>query len=239
MLARLLHDSGGFPTDPSDFAYAMTRTLPLLACTLMFAATGVAIAQKKPAGEPAAKKLYCWNENGARMCGDALPAHAVDSARTEINARSGLATKQLDRALTEEERAAAAAQAKLDKERAAIQEAKDRRDHAMAESYATEDDLRRAFGERQAVMDESIKASRLGIEGRRDTLVALLRRAGENELSGKPVPKPAQQNVRIQHDQLIRQQELLVQQVAEREVIDEELAAALERYHALKQPTKG
>lgn len=217
----------------------MKRTLPLLACTLMLATTGLALAQKKPAGDAGAKKLYCWNENGARVCGDALPAHAVDSARTEINAKSGLATKQLDRALTGEERAAAAEQAKLDQENAAIQEAKERRDRAMAESYATEEDLRRAFGERQAVMDDSIKASRLGIVGRRDTLIALLRRAGENELSGKPVPKPAQQNVRIQHDQLIRQQELLVQQLAEREVIDEELAAALERYHALKKPTKG
>lgn len=214
----------------------MSRTVPLLACTLMFATAGVAIAQKAPA---AGKKLYCWNENGARVCGDALPAHAVDSARTEINAKSGLATKQIARALTPEERAAAEAQAKLDKESAAIAEANSRREQAMVESYATEDDLRRAFGERQAVMDEAIKASRLGVVGRRDTLVALLRRAGENELSGKPVPKPAQQNVRIQHDQLIRQQELLVQQLAEREMIDEELAAALERYHALKQPSKG
>ena len=226
---------GEFPTAPSDFADVMNRTLPLLACTLMLATTGLAIAQKK-SGEGAAKKLYCWNENGARVCGDALPAHAVDNARTEINARSGLATKEVARALTAQERAAAEAQAKLDKEKAALDEAKNRRDRAMAESYATEDDLRRAFGERQAVMDESIKASRLGVEGRRDTLIALLRRAGENELSGKPVPKPAQQNVRIQHDQLIRQQELLVQQLAEREVIDEELAAALERYHALRQP---
>ena len=214
----------------------MSRTVPLLACTLMFATAGVAIAQKAPA---AGKKLYCWNENGARVCGDALPAHAVDSARTEINAKSGLATKQIARALTPEERAAAEAQAKLDKESAAVAEANSRREQAMVESYATEDDLRRAFGERQAVMDEAIKASRLGVVGRRDTLVALLRRAGENELSGKPVPKPAQQNVRIQHDQLIRQQELLVQQLAERELIDEELAAALERYHALKQPSKG
>lgn len=214
----------------------MNRTVPLLACTLMFATAGIAIAQKAPA---AGKKLYCWNENGARVCGDALPAHAVDSARTEINAKSGLATKQIARALTPEERAAAEAQAKLDKESAAVAEANSRREQAMVESYATEDDLRRAFGERQAVMDEAIKASRLGVVGRRDTLVALLRRAGENELSGKPVPKPAQQNVRIQHDQLLRQQELLVQQLTEREMIDEELAAALERYHALKQPSKG
>ena len=218
----------------------MKRTLPLLACTLMLVASGHALAQqKRPAGSAPAKKLYCWNENGAKVCGDALPAHAVDNARVEINAKSGMATGQVARALTGEERAAADAAAKLAKEASAVAEAKDRRDRAMAESYATEADLRRAFGERQAVMDESIKASRLGVEGRRTSLVSLLRRAGENELSGKPVPKPTQDNVRIQHDQLLRQQALLVQQLAERELIDEELGAALERYHALKKPSKG
>jgi hypothetical protein len=213
----------------------MNRTVPLLACTLMFATAGIAIAQKAPA---AGKKLYCWNENGRKVCGDALPAHAVDNARTEINAKSGLATGQVARALTAEERAAAEAQAKMDEQARLAAEAQARRDRAMAESYATEEDLRRAFGERQAVADETVKASQLGVEGRRQSLVVLLRRAGENELSGKPVPKNMQDNVRIQHDQLLHQQALLKQQLAERELIDEDLATALERYHAMKKPTK-
>lgn len=212
----------------------MNKTLPLLACTFLIAASGVALAQKADGG----KKLYCWNENGRKVCGDALPAHAVDNARTEINAKSGLATGQVARALTAEERAAAEVQAKADEEARLAAEAQARRDRAMAESYATEEDLRRAFGERQAVADETVKASRLGVEGRRQSLVVLLRRAGENELSGKPVPKNLQDNVRIQHDQLLHQQALLKQQLAERELIDEDLAAALERYHAMKKPTK-
>ncbi|HEY0505116.1 MAG TPA: hypothetical protein VGD42_16660 [Lysobacter sp.] len=210
----------------------MKRTLPLLACTVLIATTGLALAQDKTRN----KKLYCWNENGAKVCGDALPAHAVDSARTEFNAKSGRATGQVARALTGEERLAAEAQAQSQREAAAVAEATARRDRAMAESYATEDDLRRAFGERQAVADETVKASRLGLEGRRQTLIALLRRAGENELSGKAVPRPAQDNVRTQHDLLLRQQAMLVEQLAQRELIDEELAAALERYHALKKP---
>jgi hypothetical protein len=211
----------------------MNKTLPLLACTFLIAASGVALAQKGDG-----KKLYCWNENGRKVCGDALPAHAVDNARTEINAKSGLATGQVARALTAEERAAAEVQAKADEQARLAAEAQARRDRAMAESYATEEDLRRAFGERQAVADETIKASQLGVEGRRQSLVVLLRRAGENELSGKPVPKNMQDNVRVQHDQLLHQQALLLQQLAERELIDEDLATALERYHAMKKPTK-
>lgn len=213
----------------------MNKTFPLLACTFALAVSGAVLAQGKAANS---KKLYCWNENGAKVCGDALPASAVDSARTEFNATSGRATGQLARALTAEERAIASANAKAAQEAAILAETAARRDRAMAESYATEDELRRAFGERQAVMDETVKASTIGVEGRRQTLVALLRRAGEDELNGKSVPRATRDNVLVQHDQLLRQQAMLVQQLAERETIDEELAAALDRYNALKKPAK-
>ncbi|UNK48101.1 hypothetical protein MNR01_09945 [Lysobacter sp. S4-A87] len=208
----------------------MNKTLPLLACSLLIAVTGSTLAQQAPS-----KKLYCWNENGGKVCGDALPAHAVDNARTEFNAKSGRAVSQLPRALTEEERAAAAVQSKVEQEARAAAEVAARRDRAMAESYSTEDDLRRAFGERIGVMDETIKASRLVVEGRRQSLISLLGRAGENELSGKPVPKKAAENIQTQHELLLRQKAMLADQLAERELIDEDLAAALERYHAMKK----
>ena len=47
-----------------------------------------ALAQKSKVDAPA-KKLYCWNENGQRVCSDALPADAVNVARDEISAASG------------------------------------------------------------------------------------------------------------------------------------------------------
>ena len=36
-------------------------------------------ATAQQAGKDKAKKLYCWNEGGRKVCGDALPATAVDS----------------------------------------------------------------------------------------------------------------------------------------------------------------
>ena len=207
----------------------MNHSLSLLACAVLIAVSGAAGAQK--ANE---KKLYCWNDNGRKVCGDALPSTAVDSARTEFSAKSGRTTGQVDRALTGAERDAALAKAEAERAAAAVAEAAARRDQAMAQSYATEDDLRRAFGERLAVLDETIKASRLGVAGRRQTLVSLLRRAGEDELHGKAVAKATSNSIRTQHDQLIHQQQMLVQQLAAREVVDEELEAALVRYHALR-----
>ncbi|RDZ26804.1 hypothetical protein [Lysobacter silvisoli] len=208
----------------------MNQTLTILTGAALMAL----VAGAAPAQDTAKKKLYCWQENGRKVCGDALPASAVNSARTEFSAKSGMATARVDRALTAEERAAAATQAETDRLAAMAAEAKARRDIAMAQSYATESDLRRAFQERIAVLDETVKASQLGVEGRRQSLISLLRKAGENELNGKPVGSGLSDNIRNQHAELLRQQNILAQQKIERAAIDEDLAAALERYNAMK-----
>ncbi|MEH6421647.1 hypothetical protein [Pseudomonas sp. CGJS7] len=203
---------------------------------LLALAAPLALAQD---AAPGGKKLYCWNEGGRKVCGDALPAHAVDSARTEISAKSGLATARVDRALTAEERVAAQEAERAARREALAEEARKRRDHAMAESYATEQDLRNSFQERIVLLEETVKASRLGIEGRRQTLLSLLRKAGEAELGNKPVSKVLAASIRNQHDELLHQQESLKQQLLERSTADQDLATALERYHALKSGRAG
>jgi hypothetical protein len=194
------------------------------------------IAGAQQAGQEKAKKLYCWNEGGRKVCGDALPATAVDSARTEISAKSGMATSQVGRALTPEERVAAAAQAQIDQQAQFKVAAQRMREHAMAESYATEADLRRAFGDRIALMDDTIKAAQLSIGGLRQSLISLLRQAGEAELAGKPVPANLSGTIRSQHGELVRQQALLATHRQDRSEIDAELSSALETYRALKGP---
>ncbi|MGO1003623.1 hypothetical protein [Lysobacter sp. CA196] len=217
----------------------MNRLHTLLASALLLA-LAAPLAAAPPSDGPA-KKLYCWNEGGRKVCGDALPAHAVDSARTEISARSGLPTGQVERALTAEERVLAEQAARAARSAAMAEEARKRRDHAMAESYATEQELRDSFQERIILLDETVKASQLGIDGRRQTLLSLLRRAGEAELGTKPVGKTLADNIRHQHEELMHQQDMLKQQLAERSVADDDLAAALERYHAMKarRPNQG
>jgi soluble cytochrome b562 len=203
--------------------------------TLIAGAVVLALAAPLASAQDASKKkLYCWDEGGRKVCGDALPAHAVDSARTEISAKSGLATAQVDRALSAEERAAAEQAARAARSAATAAEAQKRRDRAMTESYATEDDLRKSFQERIVLLDETVKASQLGIEGRRQTVLSLLRKAGEAELNSKPVGSGLAENIRGQHDELLHQQDVLKQQVLERSLADQDLATALERYNALK-----
>lgn len=184
----------------------------------------------------AARKLYCWNEGGRKVCGDALPPSAVDSARTEINARSGLPARRVERALTPAEaEAARIAKAQADA-KAQAEAAEARRDQAMAESYATEADLRRSFNARIVLLDESIKASTLGVEGLRRSLLNLLRRAGDVELEGKPVPRPLAGTIASQQAQLAKLRGVLATQQAERAQAQVELGVALARWRELRTP---
>ena len=203
-----------------------------LACMLLLA-TATAAAQDKTA-----KKIYCWEEDGHKVCGDALPADATDAARTEISARTGIAVRSLERAPTDEERAAAADARKQAALEAEADAAAKRRDLAMVESYATEDDLRRAYGERITLVEESLKTSRLGLVNLRQSLLSLLRQAADLELQSKPVNKALTGNIQRQHGDLLRQQVVLEQQLKDRQSLGSDLEEALSRYRALKAPDK-
>lgn len=180
------------------------------------------------------KKVYCWNENGRKICSDALPAEAANSARTEISAKSGLATGQVARALSDAERVSAAASADVARRQAEADALQQRRDLAMVESYMTETDLRRAYGERTTLLDETLKASQLGLSNQRLSLITLLRQAGDWELDKKPVPKQLARSILQQHNDLIRQQQILADQQQDRATLDAELADAVRRYRDLK-----
>ncbi len=203
-------------------------------CALPLAA---AAQQKAPA--PTTKKLYCWDENGRKVCGDALPPEAVDAARTELSLSSGRPLARIGEQLNAEERAAAEEAAHQARIAANAAAARQRRELAMAESYATEDELRRAFGERIVLVDEGLKTSRLGVANLRQSLVSLLRQANDLELQGKPVGRPLAASIRAQHIDLMRQQAIMRQQLEERASLDAELEHAVERYHALRQPRRG
>ena len=210
-------------------AHTMTRArlAATLATVAAFAAAGHAAAA------PQGKKLYCWEEGGRTICGDALPADAADNARREFSARTGRQVGEVARAPTVEERAALEADRAL-AERQALSEAERlRRELAMVESYATEEELRRAFDNRIVLMDDKVQATRSAIASLRQALVTRLRSAGELELAGKPVGAELAAAIATQHEAVGRQRALLASQQAERVALDAELASAVARYREL------
>jgi hypothetical protein len=207
--------------------------------TIATTAVLLALATTTAAAQEKGKKLYCWNEHGHKVCGDALPPEAAESARTEISEKSGLQTGQVARALTAEERAAAASASEQARLAADAEAARQRRDMAMVESYDSEADLRDAYGERINLVDASLKTSQLDETNLRHSLVGMLGQASDLELSGKPVPPAIVANVQNLHAQLAQLLRIAEQQRQDRKALDVELNDAVARYRALKHPATG
>lgn len=206
----------------------------LLVLAASLALAPVAMAQGSGTPATPAKKLYCWNENGQRVCSDALPADAVNRARDEISAKSGLRTAEVERALTDEERAQAAeaeAQRKVDQ---ATADTRRRTDQAMLASYETEDALNRVFNERISIVDNSVRTARYNVTSLREGLVSLLQTAGDRELSGKPISPDLAANISKRHRELMRQRQLQASFENQRTELDAEIADIIRRYRDLK-----
>ena len=199
---------------------------------LMLLAAVPALAQNKPADT--GKKLYCWDEGGKRTCSDTLPPEAVNNAREEFNARSGLRSAEVQRALTAEEQADAAladAQAQVD---AAAVETRKRTEQAMLSTYGSEDALRRVFSERAAIVDNNIKTAAYNVASLREALATQLQVAGNKELSGKKVADKEVADIRQRHDELQAQLRLQAAFEHQRKALEVEIAESLARYRELK-----
>ena len=204
-----------------------TRPLPWLA--LGFAAlVAPAVAQK------ADKKLYCWDENGSRVCSDTLPPDAVNRARDEINSKSGLRTSSVAAPLTDAERAAAQAAAVLADAQQRAAQSREVSDQVLLQSFASEDKLQRVFDERRQQLDDNVRMGEYNLTSLRGGLIALLNQASARELAGKPVADTLLADIRNRHAELSRQQSLLADFAGARAALDGEIAETLARYRELK-----
>ncbi len=202
--------------------------LSLLATCLLAAAP--AAAQQKPAN----RKLYCWDQNGQRVCSDTLPPEALDRAREEISATSGVRTAEVERALTDEERARAALdQAQRLADEAAAQTRR-RTEQALLLSFPNEDDLRRVFNERTDIIENNVRMAAYNVASLRQGLLNLLRTASDQELAGTQVAAIAAENIRARHRELLQQQRMQRNFEHQRVELDQEVAETLERYRTLK-----
>jgi hypothetical protein len=207
--------------------------LVLLAAGLA-SSPAAALGQVKGKADSSNKKLYCWTENGQRKCADSLPPEAMAAAREEINVSSGLRTGEVQRALTDAERAAQAEEEAKRKTEALAAETRRRTDQAMLTSFQTEDELRRVFAERVNLVDNSINTARYNVNSLREGLVTLLRSAGERELSGKPVPDKLATDIRVRHTQLLYHTALQASFERQRAELDLEIEQIMTRYRELK-----
>jgi len=192
-------------------------------------------AQAQKRSDPAKpKKLYCWNQGSERICSDALPQEAVNAAREEFSASSGLRRGEVQRALTDEERTAAAAVSAQQRLDLAAEQTRQRTEQAMLSTYENEDDLRRVFVERSGILDNNVQTAAYNVASLRDALVSLLASAGDRELAGQPVPEKQVLSIRERHNQLVAQKRMQASFEQQRTALDVEIEETLQRFRLLK-----
>lgn len=179
------------------------------------------------------KKLYRWTDaQGKVHYTDALPPEASSNARDTLN-DEGRPVDHTARALTEEERAVQAAEQERIAEEQRVREAAEKMDAVLVASYPSEADLKRAYDERFALIEQSVESAHVGIRSQEKSLADLLAHAGDLERNGKVVPNPVIESIGKTRAQVAEQRSYLGKREAERALLQAEYDSLLERYRKL------
>lgn len=207
----------------------MSRKPLCLALAAAMLVAGIASAQEK------GPKLYRWVDKQGKVHYDqALPPEAVDQARREFSAKTGTAVGSVDRALTPEERAQLEADAEAAADAAAAANEQKRLEDIMMASYLTEQDMRRAYGERISLLTMTIESTDISIKSLRENLASLLQQASDTELDNRRVLPDRIQTLRELHTEKVKQQNLQVTRRADLAALNAEFARMLARYRELR-----
>jgi hypothetical protein len=197
----------------------------------------VAVALALVAGGAAAQskgKLYRWVDKDGKVHYDqALPPEAVNQARTEFSSK-GRPQTEIERALTPEERAAAEAAAVAAQTAAASESERRHQEEVMMATYASEKEMRRAYGERIDLLKATLESTDVSIRNVRENLALMLGQASEAELAGRKVTEDRLAAIQELHTESIKQQGFQASRRLELETLNNEFARMLQRYRELK-----
>ena len=207
----------------------------LLAATLCVA--GIACAANSDVSRP--RTHYRWHDaQGGLHFGDSIPPGEVRFGYDIVNDQ-GLVVRHVDREMTPQERAAAAAEAAriAAAKRAAQQQAL--ADQQLLAAYPTAAELHEAQQARLAQMQQGIKTTQSNLHTQEQDLADLLAQAAEMERSGKPVPPYLRKRVAEQRKIVAGERDQVTQMQHDREQTARKLDAELQRYRALRAKEQG
>ena len=104
----------------------------------------------------------------------------------------------------------------------------------MLESYASEDDLRRAYGERISLLKQTLESTDVGLKAIRGSLADLLAGASTTELQNKKVDAKRAAQIRDLHNEMVKQEGFQTARQAELLQLDGEFQRMLQRYRDLR-----
>ena len=204
----------------------------VLALFALTVATSPAHAQDKVG------KMYKWTDKDGNIhYSDQIPPEAKEYAREKIN-EQGVSVERTGRALTAEERAAAEAEEQRIAEEAQAKEERRRADEALLNSYASEEDVVRAYTQRMDLLAQTIEARRVEINAREVSLTQLVGQAADMERSGRTVSDAIKQMITGERAEIERQKQFLVRKEAEKEVAKADYERDMAKYKAALARTK-
>lgn len=179
------------------------------------------------------KKLYKWvDEKGNVYYSDKVPPDQIKHGRQELN-NQGIVTGSQDRALTEAERVQKR-ERELEERRQAIEAARRaEEDKRFLDSYATEDDLHRAFQLNLDLLAQQISTAKNDIDLRQKSLDRLMGRAGEIEAAGRAVDAGLQSMIDSERRAISQQTNYLAAKEQEKQAADADYQSKLKRYREL------
>jgi chromosome segregation ATPase len=145
--------------------------------------------------DAATQTVYKWvDENGETHYSQTLPPERVQQEHARMDAE-GRVTAEVTRALTAEERAAIAEQARIQREAAAVVEEQAQRDRLFLAAYPTEQAVINSIEAQRAVITAEFESVDSLIDQARARLNQAVNQAASMQRSGREVPKHIQDDV--------------------------------------------
>lgn len=209
----------------------LARLTALLAALALALSSGSLFAQ--------AGKMYKWTDKDGNVhFSDQIPPEAVEYGREKFNDQ-GIAVEKVDRAATAEELAAQREAERIAAEEARRAEEQAKADATLIASYASEDDLVRAFDQRMDLLSQTIEARRIEIAAREQSLAKLVAQAADLERGGRPVSDALKQMIASEQNEIARQRVFLENKDKEREQIKTDHERQLARFREAMARSKG
>jgi hypothetical protein len=213
----------------------LARLTTLLAALAMALAAGSLHAQ----GGAKGGKMYKWTDKDGNVhFSDQIPPEAVEYGREKFNDQ-GIAVEKVDRAATAEELAAQREAERIAAEEARRAEEQAKADATLIASYASEDDLVRAYDQRMDLLSQTIEARRIEIAAREQSLAKLVAQAADLERGGRPVSDALKQMIASEQNEIARQRVFLENKDKEREQIKTDHERQLARFREAMARSKG
>ncbi|MEO6967646.1 MAG: DUF4124 domain-containing protein [Rhodanobacteraceae bacterium] len=206
----------------------LPKSIAIAALPLMLIAGGAFAQNDAPTTH------YRWHDAaGGLHYSDAIPPDAVRYGYDVLNA-DGMLVRHVNRELTPQERAAAAAQAA---QAAAAKRAADSQalaDRQLIAAYPTEAELREAQQAKLAQMQQSMQTTRMNLRSQEQSLADLLAHAAELERSGKPVPNFMREWLTTQRASVTGERNEMAQMQRQIDATAQQFTDELQRYRAMR-----